>query len=271
MASYPGASYAQEQSLPGPPPGPPPGPLRHGSHTSQYSNNSYGVPSPYQQAQPQYQQSQAPSHYQQGQAPTSAPQPLPIFQQQQPQQNQHLPTIHQHRPLSNSQMRAHSYSQPQQIPSNLYPPPQSYLHPSYPSSAPQQSYMPMGPGTPGAYPFGEPSYPMQHPGMDPRRHSASSHHSGRSTASYHSGHSKGRKGGRYSSESGGISDDELHWDSMYDSEEEERRRRKKERRKRREEEAEKSKRKRDRPTLGDSVFAVFDGFKDAFSSSGGKH
>ncbi|KAF2221958.1 hypothetical protein BDZ85DRAFT_135299 [Elsinoe ampelina] len=246
MASYPGAAYLQGQPLPGPPPGPPPGPSRQASHASQYSNNSYGAPSPYQEGS---------AH---NQAPTSAPQPFLHFQ---PQPNgQQLPPIPQHRPLSNSQMRHHSYSQPQQIPPGYLGPP-GYLHPQH-ASAPQQSWMPpSGPNTPGSYPFGEPGY-SQHPGLDPRRYSASSH------GSYHSTHSKGRKG-RYSDDSG-FSDDET-WDSMYDSEEEERRRRKKERRKRREEEASKSKRKRDRPTLGDSVFAVFDGFKGAFSSTDAKH
>lgn len=85
--------------------------------------------------------------------------------------------------------------------------------------------------------------------------SQSSHHSARSTASYNSR----RSGyGRHS----GAGDDE-YYDSAVDSEEEERRRRRHERHRRRREE---KSREEHRPTLGDSMYALFGELKNAMKS-----
>ena len=119
------------------------------------------------------------------------------------------------------------------------------------------------PGTPGSqhgYPLGEPLYPYpMRPDLDPRRLSHSSHHSARSAASYNSRHSG------HARHSGGYADDDLY-DSALDSEEEERRRQLKKERHRKRKEEERNKREKARPTLGDSMYALFDGLKSAMGS-----
>ncbi|KAF2154651.1 hypothetical protein K461DRAFT_99658 [Myriangium duriaei CBS 260.36] len=244
MSSYPGASYLSGP-LPGPPPGPPPVGSRSSSHhsqRSQHSAHSYGHPSPYEQpVQPPYPTSSQPPN---SQPPTSHP--------------QQMPTIPQQRPISQAQLRSQSYSQPQYL-SGSYPPP-GYFNQMQGSPMQGGHSAPMTPGGGYGYPLGEPAYSLR-PDMDPRRASQSSHRSARSTASYNS-----RRSG-YSRHSG--MDNDEWYDSGLDSEEEDRRRRKQERHRRRKEKESSSKDKR--PTMADSVFALFGELKSDYLDDGLRH
>ncbi len=168
-----------------------------------------------------------------------------------------MPPIPQQRPISQAQLRSQSYSQPQYL-SGSYPPHNnSYFNQMHNLPVPGGHSAPMTPGGYGHYPLGEPMY--SRPDGDPRRASQSSHHSVRSAGSFNSRRSGYNR----------HSDDEWY-DSGMDSEEEDRRRRKKERHERRRKEAHRKEEKA-RPTLGDSMYALFGELKSAMGGDKGKN